>query len=81
MTETEVRSPTFRAWLSYRRLAALRLRVDVTGTSRIPTRRAGEIVLASWSPGIRPLAKGWMIQDIGFLCILNEPNVEVIVAP
>jgi hypothetical protein len=74
-------SPLLRPWRSHQRLAVLRLKVDVTGASLIPARRAGDIVLATWSPGNQGLAKGWMIRGLGFLAIVNEPDVEVIERP
>ena len=74
-------SPLLRGWRVYHRLAVLRLRTDVVGASRIPIRRSGDIVLASWSSGMKPFAKGWRIRDIGFTCILNEPDVEIIERP
>lgn len=75
MIETD---PLLKAWRSHQGLAVLRLRADVVGASRIPVRRAGDLVLARWHSGKPPLAKGWLIRGIGFLCIMNEPNVEVV---
>lgn len=81
MSDENITSPLLRGWRSHNRLAVLRLKVDVTGASRIPIRRAGQFVLGRWWNGDQPFAKGWMIQNIGFSCILNEPDVEVVERP
>lgn len=81
MSDPSMTDPLLRPWRSHQGLAVLRLRVDVTGASRIPQRRAGDLVLARWHTGRPPMAKGWLIQDVGFLCIVNEPDVEVIERP
>lgn len=73
--------PLLRPWRSHQGLAVLRLRADVVGARRIPVRRTGDLVFAAWSSGQPPLAKGWLIQDVGFLCVMNEPEVEVIERP
>lgn len=70
-------SSVMRPWRSHNRLAVLRLRTDVTGASRVPVKRAGDLVLACWHEG-KPFATGWMLHHIGFACVLNEPDVEVI---
>ena len=73
--------PFFRPWRSYHGYAVLRLRTDVTGASMKPVKRAGDLVLARWHNGALPFAKGWMLHDIGFVCILNEPDVVVVERP
>lgn len=73
--------PLLRPWRSHQRLAVLRLRVDVVGASRVPVRRAGQLVYARWWGGHAPFAEGWMIDGIGFPQILNEPDVEIIEKP
>jgi hypothetical protein len=80
-TDPRMTEPLMRPWRSHHGLAVLRLMVDVVGASRIPKRRAGDLVLASWHNGQPPMAKGWLIWDIGFPCIVNEPDVEVIERP
>jgi hypothetical protein len=80
-TTAAMTDPLLRPRRSRQGLAVLRLKADVVGASRIPKRRAGEMVFARWSAGQPPLAKGWIIQDVGFLCIMNEPDVEVIERP
>ena len=77
----DVFSPLLAPWRRHQRLAVLRLRADVVGASRVPVYRAGQRVLATWSSGQRPLASGWIIRGAGFLCIMNEPDVEVIERP
>lgn len=69
-----------RAWRSYQGLAILRLKADVTGASGIPIRRAGDLVFAKWNSQ-PPFAKGWRILEIGFACIMNESDVEVLERP
>jgi len=73
--------PLLRGWRSGRGLTVLRLRVDITGASGVPVCRAGDLVFARWNTGQPPIAKGWVIQDIDFLCVLNEPDVEIIERP
>jgi hypothetical protein len=38
-------------------------------------------VLARWHPGTPPFAQGWLLHGIGFSCILNAPDVEVLEKP
>lgn len=69
-----------RGWRSYHNLAVLRLKVDVVGASTVAVKRAGDLVLAHWHTQ-PPFITGWMLRDVGFTCVLNEPDVEVIERP
>lgn len=73
--------PEMHRWRSHNGYAILRLRTDVRGASYTSVKRPGDLVLARWHTGIVPFAKGWMLHDIGFTCILNEPDVEVMERP
>lgn len=51
--------------------ATLRLKKDIVGASRVPARNAGDLVEAIWVDH-QPLAKGWLVQGIGFTCVLTS---------
>jgi len=51
---------------------------DVQGASDTPVKFAGDIVLARWHDGTAPFTTGWLLHGVGFGCILNEPDVEVL---
>lgn len=69
------------SWLRHHGLSILRLRVDIKGASYTPIKRAGDLVLGRWRPGDRMIAEGFLIQDIGFLCVCRDPDVEVVRQP
>jgi hypothetical protein len=80
-TTNPMTDPLLRSWRRARGFAVLRLRSDAVGASRIPVRKSGDLVFATWSAGQRPLAKGWLLHDIGFTCVMKESDVEVIEEP
>lgn len=80
-TADPMTDPLLRSWRRGQGFAVLRLRSDVVGASRIPVRKTGDLVFATWSSGQPPLAKGWLLHDVGFTCILRQPDVEVIERP
>lgn len=73
--------PMMRPWRCHNGLAVVRLQADVVGADLVPRMRAGALALARWSAGKPPLARGWIVQDVGFLCIMREPDVDVIERP
>lgn len=75
----DVFSPVMRWWRLYHGYAILRLRVDVSGAAGLVKPR-GDLVLARWREG-RPFITGWLVQNIGFTCVLKESEVEVIERP
>ena len=70
-----------RRFRAHHGLALLRLKVYIKGAPFAPKALAGDTVTARWNDGATNIARGWVIQDIGMLCVLNEPDVEVIERP
>ena len=73
--------PELRPWRSFYGFAVLRLRVEIKGADRTPKRMAGDLVLARWRDSQPPMADGWLIHGIGFPCVMQEPDVEVVAPP
>ena len=69
--------PEMSEWRRRNGFALLRLMTDVTGASDTPVKHSGDLVLARWN-AMPPFVNGWMLYGIGFSCVLNEPDVEVI---
>ena len=78
VTTEDRTSPEMKPWRAHNGLTLLRLRVDVRGAAHAPVRRAGDKVVARWNSADGSFAKGWMVQGLGFLCILKSGEVEVI---
>jgi len=77
----ETTDPEMSEWRRRNGYALLRLMTDVRGASDTPVKRSGDLVLARWHNGMPPFAKGWMLHGVGFGCILNAPDAEVIEQP
>lgn len=78
---TDATAPEMSEWRRRNGYALLRMRTDVSGASGIPVKRPGDLVLAKWHGGGPPFATGWMLHGIGFSCIINAPDVDVIEQP
>ena len=74
--------PLLKSWRQGQGLAVLRLKTDVVnGRTRTLVLKSGDLVFARWSSGQRPMAKGWLVDCAGFLCILREPDIEIVEQP
>lgn len=74
-------SPMLRNWRAAQGFGVLRLRKDVAGADARALARNGDLVLAHWVEGDPNIADGWRLDGVGFLCVLNEPDIEVVERP
>ena len=76
--EAERLSPEWKPWRVREGLSILRLKVDVRAAAIEPARRAGDLVLAAWTERTPHFAAGWLLRGLGFICILDDRDVEVV---
>jgi hypothetical protein len=63
-------------------MEVLRLEVDlIRPTSGDVIFPAGDLVVAHWTGGLYGLAKGWLIHNVGFTCVMREPDVSIAPPP
>jgi hypothetical protein len=73
--------PLLRPWRRQQHLAVLRLAVDIVNAHGFVVRPAGSLAFATWSHGREQIAEGWLIAELGFTCVLKEPDVVVLERP